>query len=165
MNTLTPYLVTQFYNLWIPQSHEPPCVCEDKVVVMVKNHELAGHSHSHEPLIAAIHTGGRDWEDDGLKSAWVKLSETPPSQLISWVWLMHLPSQLHGRWNRGIATEADLGKNESSYLKNKAKNAGGIVQVVEHLPSKCEVMNSNTSTMKKFFLVISKPDLKSGHYH
>jgi hypothetical protein len=47
MNTIAPYPVTLFHNFdWKPHSHEPSTLCEDKVVVMVKNHELAGHSGS-----------------------------------------------------------------------------------------------------------------------
>jgi hypothetical protein len=48
MNIRAPYHVTLFHNSdWKPHSHEPSTLCEDKVVVMVKNHELAGHSGSH----------------------------------------------------------------------------------------------------------------------
>jgi hypothetical protein len=48
MNIRAPYHVTLFHNSdWKPHSHEPSTFCEDKVVVMVKNHELAGHSGSH----------------------------------------------------------------------------------------------------------------------
>jgi hypothetical protein len=48
MNTIAPYPVTLFHNFdWKPHSHEPSTLCEDKVVVMVKNHELAGHGGSH----------------------------------------------------------------------------------------------------------------------
>jgi hypothetical protein len=33
--------------------------------------------------------------------------------------------------------------------KTRAKNAGGMTQVVEHLLSNCEALNSNPSTTKK----------------
>jgi hypothetical protein len=34
-------------------------------------------------------------------------------------------------------------------LQNKEIGAGGMAQVVGHLPSKCEALNSNSSAMKK----------------
>jgi hypothetical protein len=35
--------------------------------------------------------------------------------------------------------------------KKKIKPAGGMTQVVEHLPNKCEALSSNPNTDKKFF--------------
>jgi hypothetical protein len=35
------------------------------------------------------------------------------------------------------------------YLKNKATRTGGMIQVIEHLPSKCRTLSSNPSTTKK----------------
>jgi hypothetical protein len=39
------------------------------------------------------------------------------------------------------------------FEKNSSQNrAGGEAQVIEHLPSKCEVLSSNTSTTKKIII-------------
>jgi hypothetical protein len=35
------------------------------------------------------------------------------------------------------------------FQNNRAKSAGGMTQVVEHLPNKCEAQNWNPSTVKK----------------
>jgi hypothetical protein len=35
------------------------------------------------------------------------------------------------------------------YLKNKAKRAERVAQVVEHLPSKCKGLYSNANTMER----------------
>jgi hypothetical protein len=35
------------------------------------------------------------------------------------------------------------------------KMAGGVIQVVEHLPSKCEALSSNSKTTKKKIIIIT----------
>jgi hypothetical protein len=40
-------------------------------------------------------------------------------------------------------------RETKSHYKNSKKRAGGVIQVVEHLPSKHEVLSSNPNTTKK----------------
>jgi hypothetical protein len=43
----------------------------------------------------------------------------------------------------------------------KAKRAGGVVQAVDHLPSKCEALSSNLRTQNTdsiFYSVLAKTD-------
>jgi hypothetical protein len=58
------------------------------------------------------------------------------------------PSHPGGTGKR-IEVQEQPGKNASPYLKNKAKTAGGMAQVVEYLPSKCKALNSTPKTLKK----------------
>jgi hypothetical protein len=46
--------------------------------------------------------------------------------------------------------QASLGKKWDPFSKiTRAKMAGGVAQVIEHLPSKCEVLSSNFSNANK----------------
>jgi hypothetical protein len=46
--------------------------------------------------------------------------------------------------------QASLGKNQDPVSKIiRSKKAGGLAQVVEHLPSKCAALISNPSTAKQ----------------
>jgi hypothetical protein len=46
-------------------------------------------------------------------------------------------------------SKAALGKSIRLYLKNNlSKKTVGVAQMLEHLPSKCEALSSNTSTLK-----------------
>jgi hypothetical protein len=49
-----------------------------------------------------------------------------------------------------MAIQAGLGKNGETLFKkkHKAKRAGGMAQVIQHLPSKCEALCSIPSTTK-----------------
>jgi hypothetical protein len=52
---------------------------------------------------------------------------------------------------RRIEVEASMGKWFMKHLSQKysiQKRFGGVVQMVEHLPSKCEVLSSNPSPKK-----------------
>jgi hypothetical protein len=46
--------------------------------------------------------------------------------------------------NRRITVQANLGKKQDPILKR----SGGMVEMVEHLPSKCKALISNPSTTK-----------------
>jgi hypothetical protein len=51
--------------------------------------------------------------------------------------------------------KANLDYNTRPCLKRTTttKRAGGVAEVVENLPSKCEAMGSNPVLKKKFFLI------------
>jgi hypothetical protein len=74
-----------------------------------------------------------------------------PSQLIAGHSGAHLSSQLWPEaYNRRIVVQAHLSKKQDLISKiTRAKRSGGMAQVVEHLPSKCETLSSNPSTGKK----------------
>jgi hypothetical protein len=50
----------------------------------------------------------------------------------------------------GLWSRLAQAKNVTPYLKNnsKAKRAGVVIQMVEHLPGKCEALSSTPSTIK-----------------
>jgi hypothetical protein len=50
---------------------------------------------------------------------------------------------------RKIPVQGSLGKKTLSRKYPTQKRTGGVVQVIEHQPSKCEALSSNTSTAKK----------------
>jgi hypothetical protein len=52
----------------------------------------------------------------------------------------------------GSQFEASPGKKQDpiSKISNTHKKRAGVTQEVEHLPSMCEVLSSNSSTIKKF---------------
>jgi hypothetical protein len=52
---------------------------------------------------------------------------------------------------RGSHLEVNPGKSMKLYLRNKlkCKRAGGMSQVVEHLPSKCKALGSIPTTIIK----------------
>jgi hypothetical protein len=55
-----------------------------------------------------------------------------------------------GSTNRKIELQAGLDVKRDPISKiTKAKRAGDMVQALQHLPSKCEVLSSNSSTTKK----------------
>jgi hypothetical protein len=59
---------------------------------------------------------------------------------------------MDGNENRRISVQAGLGKNEDPVSKiTRAKKAGCMAHIVEHLPSKCKTLSSNHSTTKKKF--------------
>jgi hypothetical protein len=48
-----------------------------------------------------------------------------------------------------IMVQTSLGKKRDPHLQNnQSKRAGGVAQVVEHLPSKCKALSSNPKTKK-----------------
>jgi hypothetical protein len=51
----------------------------------------------------------------------------------------------------GYTLKSALNKNLIPYSKNKLKHkrARNVVQVIEHLPNKCQAMSSNASIAKK----------------
>jgi hypothetical protein len=52
-----------------------------------------------------------------------------------------------GSINRKMTIKVCLGIKRDPLSKiNKAKRAGGVAQVVEHLPHNCEALNSNPNT-------------------
>jgi hypothetical protein len=52
--------------------------------------------------------------------------------------------------NRRIMVQASPDKNEGPIPKiNKAKRAGSMAEVVDHLPSKHDTLNPNQSTIKR----------------
>jgi hypothetical protein len=65
-----------------------------------------------------------------------KLGRTP-FQTINWSWWFS--PVVPGTWKAWIG---GLRSRLRPYLKNKAKRAVGLVQVLECLPSKCEVLNN-----------------------
>jgi hypothetical protein len=79
--------------------------------------------------------GGGDWEDPNWWPGWAKNYETT-SQPLAGCGGMHLSFQLH--W------EAQMGESWSRhetrpYLKNNQhQRAEGVVQMVEHCPTKCK---------------------------
>jgi hypothetical protein len=50
---------------------------------------------------------------------------------------------------RRITVQAHPDKTARPYQKNKQNRAGGMAQVIEHLPNKHKIMNSNPSIVKK----------------
>jgi hypothetical protein len=47
--------------------------------------------------------------------------------------------------------QASLGINMRPNSKIKVKRTGGVAEVVEHLPSKCDVLSSNPNAQKSKF--------------
>jgi hypothetical protein len=68
---------------------------------------------------------------------------------------------------RRIIVQTVLAKSMRSYLKNnesKKKGLGNMAEVVEHLPSKCEALNSSPSiTKKKEKVLLIFPPLANYH--
>jgi hypothetical protein len=59
------------------------------------------------------------------------------------------PTHLGGGDSR-ITIQVSSGKNARLYQRiTKAKRAGDVVYVAEHLPGRCEALSSNHSTTKK----------------
>jgi hypothetical protein len=54
---------------------------------------------------------------------------------------------VEGNINRKITIQAIQGINLRLYRKSKTKRAGGVTQVIEHLPGKYKVLSSNPSSM------------------
>jgi hypothetical protein len=55
-----------------------------------------------------------------------------------------------GSVNKRIAVQSGLGKKQEPIFKRTtAERVGGVTQAVEHLPSKCETLTSNTSTNQR----------------
>jgi hypothetical protein len=49
----------------------------------------------------------------------------------------------------GLQSQDGTGKKQDSISKiTRAKSAGGMAEVVEHLSSKCKTLSSNSSTTK-----------------
>jgi hypothetical protein len=52
-----------------------------------------------------------------------------------------------GSLNWNIIVQAGLGERQDPMSKiTRAKRVGGMAQSVQHLPSKCKALNSNSST-------------------
>jgi hypothetical protein len=64
----------------------------------------------------------------------------------------HAYNQLLRRQRSGESSLKDNPDNKSKTLSKNTqrKRAGGVVSVVEHLPSKCEALSSNPSIEKKY---------------
>jgi hypothetical protein len=63
-------------------------------------------------------------------------------------------------------SETGPGKSLRPYLKiNKAKRAGDVAQVVDHLSSKHKTMSSNPSTAKKQHPPLALPKTKQKKHH
>jgi hypothetical protein len=57
---------------------------------------------------------------------------------------------MEGSINRRITVQVSPRENVRHHLKtNQSKWAGGVAQVVNHLPSECKVLISNLSIAKK----------------
>jgi hypothetical protein len=52
--------------------------------------------------------------------------------------------------------QQDLSSEMRLYLKNKAKRAGGLPQVVEYFHNKCEILSSNPSSTKKKYYICNE---------
>jgi hypothetical protein len=60
-----------------------------------------------------------------------------------------LSSQLHGKYKQEDGGPGWLGINVRSYPKNnQSEKYWGVIQVVEHIPSKHKALSLNTSTTK-----------------
>jgi hypothetical protein len=73
---------------------------------------------------------------------------------LSWVQVAHTcnPSYSGGRDQEdGSSKPSQANGSQDPILKKYStqKWAGGVVQIVEHLPNKCEALSSNPSTEKK----------------
>jgi hypothetical protein len=102
-------------------------------------------THAYNPS----HTGGRDREDWSSRPAWAKSWDSPPSQQIHQVWHTIVVSATWEAVGSKIMMQASLHKNETFYLVNNLRGAGGVAQVEECLYSKRETLSSNSSTIIK----------------
>jgi hypothetical protein len=67
---------------------------------------------------------GGDWEDDGLRSAWAKVSKTPLQPIKSWKWENRLViPTTGGSVNRRVTVQASH-MNVRPYLKNNQSKKG-----------------------------------------
>jgi hypothetical protein len=82
-----------------------------------------------------------NWEDCGLRPGRAKSPQNPISTVKTWAWwCIALIPATAGSINRRIAVHASLGKKQDSISKiTIAKRAGGVVQVVQHLPRKSKL--------------------------
>jgi hypothetical protein len=70
----------------------------------------------------------------------------------------HSISQLHRRqWVRGSRSETGPGKKCMTLPEKQLtqRRVCGVLQVAEHLSSKCQAQSSNSSTIKKKFFIIN----------
>jgi hypothetical protein len=78
-----------------------------------------------------------------------KVNEIPSQQKKAEYGGMNLLSQPPGRYKKEDRSSAQPGqKCKTLPQKTKAKRSRGMVQMVEHLPSKCKALSSNTNTTK-----------------
>jgi hypothetical protein len=90
----------------------------------------------HEALSSNPHTRKKRQR---LRRSWFKIHP----------WLLVIPATVRSI-NRRIRVHTGLGKKQNPISKvPRAKRARPRAQVVGHLPCKCEVLSSNSSTAKK----------------
>jgi hypothetical protein len=101
-------------------------------------------AHAYNPIFS----GGGDWEDCSLRLTLEQKVCEAPSQLISWVW-WYVPL-FPVIWEveiEGTLSRSAWAKTKDSIRKiTKQKRTGGMIQVVECMPSKCEALSSNPHT-------------------
>jgi hypothetical protein len=98
-------------------------------------------------------TGGRHQKDFSLRAFWTKSSQDPISA-NGRVWqCIPIYPATRGGTNRSTAVQADQTNKVRPCFKNNQhrKGLGGLVQVVEHTPSKCKALSSipNTASPQK----------------
>jgi hypothetical protein len=78
-----------------------------------------------------------------------KVLEVLPKPVMAGCGGMSLSPVITASVNKRILVQASSDINVRPYLKNKAKRAGSMVRMVEHLPGKLEALSSYPSTAPK----------------